>query len=497
MKILNITFGIILLLVIITGCDSKPEKKEKNSQESAQKISNRIDIPASVRENLGITFVKVQKRGVEPIIRVPGRFELLPKARREYRATLAGHVEILVDQYAKVKIGQPLFHLVSPEWFKIQLALTKVSSNIEQISTELEMAQVSLGEQKLKYKLKAFKTSGLPSQLAAIEQHANSLQSTIQVWKKRQLLLLNLRKTGGGRASELAEVNSQIASLQTGLAKVQEEKSELVLRQVQNIRTKKNQLQVAKIKLNLTLAKAANLLQISEAELTKKVTHKSQKIPVWRTLHQLTFVAKTDGVVDAIYTSNGSWAEQSSQIMTTVNMNQIRFRATGYQSDLGVLSNGMRARIVPPQGGQLKISAALTGKLILGTRANHSQRTLELYLLPTKITKWARPGVSAHLEIITVSNDKPVLAIPSSSVVQDQLEMVFFRRDPSNPDKVIRIVADLGVNDGRWIEVKSGVVKGDEVVLKGVYELMLTGSGKAPKGGHFHSDGTFHQGNDH
>ena len=86
------------------------------------------------------------------------------------------------------------------------------------------------------------------------------------------------------------------------------------------------------------------------------------------------------------------------------------------------------------------------------------------------------------------------LAIPLSAVLQDGLQRVFFRRDPADPDKVIRIEADLGLDDGRWVEVKSGLLDTDEVVLAGAYELMLASSGSAAKGGHFHSDGTFHDG---
>jgi hypothetical protein len=54
--------------------------------------------------------------------------------------------------------------------------------------------------------------------------------------------------------------------------------------------------------------------------------------------------------------------------------------------------------------------------------------------------------------------------------------------------------ADLGVSDGRWVVIHSGVRAGDEVVLDGVYPLMLATSGSAQKGGHFHADGTWHEG---
>ena len=54
--------------------------------------------------------------------------------------------------------------------------------------------------------------------------------------------------------------------------------------------------------------------------------------------------------------------------------------------------------------------------------------------------------------------------------------------------------ADLGLNDGRWVAVLSGLTDGDEVVLDGGFQLMLATSGSIQKGGHFHSDGTFHEG---
>ena len=88
--------------------------------------------------------------------------------------------------------------------------------------------------------------------------------------------------------------------------------------------------------------------------------------------------------------------------------------------------------------------------------------------------------------------DRPVMAIPRSAVVTDGLTPVVFRRDPKHPDRVLRIAADVGKDDGRWIEIKSGVRPGDEIVLEGARHLVsATGGGTAP-GGHFHADGTFH-----
>jgi hypothetical protein len=100
--------------------------------------------------------------------------------------------------------------------------------------------------------------------------------------------------------------------------------------------------------------------------------------------------------------------------------------------------------------------------------------------------------VSAYLEI-ALEGGSADLAIPLAAVARDGLKSVIFRRDPKDSGKAIRLEADLGIDDGRWVEIKSGVAEGDEVVVDGVYQLMLATSGSAQKGGHFHADGTFHE----
>jgi hypothetical protein len=118
-----------------------------------------------------------------------------------------------------------------------------------------------------------------------------------------------------------------------------------------------------------------------------------------------------------------------------------------------------------------------------------------LLATPRTLAGWTRPGVSAFLEIETAGTGKEELVIPRPAIVQDGLAHILFRRDPADPDKVIRLEADLGLSDGRWAVINSGVKVGDEVVLDGVYELKLATSGTAQKGGHFHPDGTFHADN--
>ena len=63
--------------------------------EETKAPTNVIEVPELVRRNLGIEFVKTERRRLAATLRVPGHFELLPAGRREYRTPIAGRVEVL------------------------------------------------------------------------------------------------------------------------------------------------------------------------------------------------------------------------------------------------------------------------------------------------------------------------------------------------------------------------------------------------------------------
>ena len=84
-----------------------------------------------------------------------------------------------------------------------------------------------------------------------------------------------------------------------------------------------------------------------------------------------------------------------------MQQDRLRFRASGLQSDLGVLQNGLNARIVSPTptatGRSIPIGDAMSGQLVLGLEGDPNDRTVELFVVPEELSDWARPGVSAQL----------------------------------------------------------------------------------------------------
>ncbi len=458
-------------LIVLSGCDDAGPKPEYGSptEATAPAPTNRVEIPATVRSNLGITFAKAEARHVAHTIRAPGRFELAPQARREYRTMVAGRVELYVNQYEEVEAGTLLFTLDSPQWRELQERLNETESKLLQAKARVK----TIGPLK-----------------AAHEQHHDELKQSVGIWTERVEQLQRTRESGVVADEEIARVRTELATTRAQLAQVLEKEAELQAREVE-VEAERN---AAQERVELLLMNASSLLGIPAEKLTETDPSSTLGHPRWREIRLVEIRAGSPGVVESVNLTNGSWAAESTLVLTTVQPDVIRFRAMGLQSDLPKFANGATAWIAPPQSPGMDINAAVEADLTIGLESHPDNRTITLVATPPEHRPWMRAGVSAFLEVVVETSGSKALAIPRSAIVKDGITHVLFRRDPADPNKAIRVEADMGVDDGRWVVINSGLALGDEVVLLGAYELKLatTQSGVTQKGGHFHADGTFH-----
>ena len=434
---------------------------------------NRIAVPAAVRQNLGITFAKVERRAIENTLRAPGRFELLPSAHAEYHTAIAGRVELHVRELEHVVEGQPLYTLRSLSLHGIQERLAGAEADMLRLKAELD---------------------AYPKLQAAHTRHESMLEVSIGIGETRVEQLQKMSDAGGGRSIELINARASLATAQAELAGAQETEAELDINFTRNQLALASQTQLFEILLNTLTSDTG----ISRDDLLAEITAPNgAKGPAWHSLNEVVVKAHGDGRVETLGETTGAWVDERTIILTTVRTDQLRFRAKGLQSDLGVLRDGLTASIVtastPAATSNAAAAAPMIGTLEIGLGADPASRTIDLVVRPETLAPWARPGVTAQLEIQLDGDTSQELAIPMSAVRQDGLHAVFFRRNPKNLSEVIRIEGDFGSNDGRWISVLSGLRDGDEVVLDGSFQLMLATSGTQQKGGHFHADGTFHE----
>lgn len=467
--VIRFAAALIVMVLFVAGCghnETEPTATDSPDHEDASVMSNRIAIPSAVRTNLGITFAEVERRAIAQTLRVPGRFEYRPTARHEYRLPLNGRVNVLVEQYADVDAGEPLYELDSPDWQSLQNDIESVESQIRITSARLE---------------------ALDPIMEAHVAHEEGVRQAVELWIERVEQLEVVAEAGGGRAAELAQARINLNEARSSFGELQEKDAELRLR----LREHESELESANARRDLLLRTAASVLGVSRAEIESKGSSPDD-VPRWKRTSVIVIEAANPGVVEHIALTNGAWANANQLAVSTVDPTAIRFRAAALQSDLPTLQSKLPARVVPPRGGQWDPNDAVDGQLVIGLHADPDERTVDLLFHPNDPPPWARDGVVAFLEVTLDETAGRPLAIPMSCVVRDGITPVIFRRDPNDPNAVIRLKADLGLDDGRWMVINSGVGVGDEIVLDGAYQLMLATSGSVQQGGHFHADGTFH-----
>jgi multidrug efflux pump subunit AcrA (membrane-fusion protein) len=443
-----------LALLLLIGCDSDqqagPDVSPQDSQTQADAApSNIVEIPTSVQRNLGITFAPVQLRRVAQTLRIPGAFELQPLARKEYRMSIAGRVEIQVDENQTIQKGQVLYRFQSTYWPELMHEIIEGEQDMQSAAADLIVVKARIAEARLK--------------LDVLEQR-----------------ITNLAKAEFKRA----DLELTAAELQASFPRLEAEQSASEAAVLNAERSYEH-----------ALHRAATATRLSEETLLAPVQKASGEHPYYETIEWIDVRADAAGVVERLFVTNGAYVDAPNAVLSTVMPDRVRFRALALQSDLQKLVGVNIARIVPPQSSATDIANDVGSDLTLGLEAMPRERFITVFAKPEEGRDWIRPGFAAFLEIELDASADQVMAIPRSAVLQDGLVHVFFRRNPKNPSQAYRVEADLGVDDGRWVEIKSGLMRGDQVVMQGVFELKLASerSGGTPKGGHFHSDGTFHE----
>ena len=433
--------------------------------------TNRIDINATVRQNLGMTFAKVETRRVAKTVRLPGVFEIPEDGKRAYGARMAGTVEILVTRFQTVEPGTALFTIDGPEWRRVKSDLVDNETRIAAASADI---------------------TAVDAMIAAESVRVVEVRTGIDVLKARVALLEGLRTSGGAREDDIAAAKAALVEMKIKAAESSAREAELRAKRIEAV----NRVDAGNARTAILLDAASALSGMSTAELTA-VSKETPALPRWKSLARLVVKATDAGLIETVDAMSGAVVAEGAGVVTVVKPERLRFKAAVLQSDLEKVAGVSRGVVVRPTEGGAP-SATVVGDVSIAPVAGASKRTFDVLLSPKSadaLPAWACSGAHAFLELTQTSEAADdALAVPLRCIVKDGTTAVFFRRDPADPDKAIRVEADLGPNDGRWVVVQSGVAEGNEIVADGVHQLLVATSGSITKGGHFHPDGTFHEG---
>ena len=132
------TTRIPLALLLLAACtpsappaDGAADDGAAHDEAAAASAPGLFDVPSAVRRNLGLEFAPVEVRPLSRTLRVPGNFELSPRARREVRMSLPGRVELLVDELDVVEVGQTLYRYQSVAWAEMHEEVLQAELSID------------------------------------------------------------------------------------------------------------------------------------------------------------------------------------------------------------------------------------------------------------------------------------------------------------------------------------------------------------------------------
>lgn len=436
-----ITFGrLALAALLLVGCGSEPPA-EPAADDSAPAITNRVAVPAAVRQNLGITFVKAEERVVAQTLRLAGHFTSPPSSRFPQHSSVPGTVQLHVAPLDAVDAGQLLASIASPEMLERRHHLHLAEDAIGAAKDALEIASAEL----------------------AVRQGA----------------LDELKQ----RNARLKAAKSPRADLRTREAVVTREVDVLEARR----NARRNELTRARHRFEAEILAFALTIGRPVEDIRES----------WEAQDVIELRAPQAGVVSEVLVSPGAWVATGQKLLEVRDPSLVWFTARVLNSDVDRLADGQRVRVLPQSRSTAATPVPAVGTLRLAPTGDVVGQTVPAHvILESPVPSWARAGIVGTAEVTVSGGGTPEVAIPAGALVRDGLQDVFFRRDPDDPDKVIRVDADRGPSDGRWVVLYSGATAGDEIVVDGAYELKLASSARPTVEGHFHADGTFHEGKD-
>jgi hypothetical protein len=461
--------GGLLIVLALAGCGAPPTPTDHDDHDHDHPSTSGIVLTPGIEANLGITWATAEERVVRGVLRLPGRFESEPEARRTYQAPLAGRVTVVVRPYQRVEAGQVLARLTSPAWHTLRQQLAEgCADGCADGCGTMDLARQRLREGE--------------AQVAA-------LRVAVGAWEDRLTALRALDPHLGGNTLEKAEAAAGVADQRVALLEAEQRLTRLRRDATGPDGALEHGQAAQRLRSLLAQASAVTGLTVEELAATD-----AKGLPRWSTIDELDIRARRSGVVEAEVVLDGGWVEAQGPLLTVNDPTGVRFRAQALQGDLPRLREDLTARIV---AADPQVREEIPSTFVLAPQADPVDRTVDLIARPSTsapLPTWVRPGVTAALEVVISGSPTPDLAIPVAATIRDGLTTILFRRDPSDPNRLYKIEADLGASDGRWIVVQSGLRTGDEVVLGGIYPLKLSQQSGGVGAAHVHADGTVHTG---
>ncbi|MEI6379364.1 MAG: efflux RND transporter periplasmic adaptor subunit [Cyanobacteriota bacterium ELA615] len=397
-----------------------------------------VKVDPKTAQSLGIKIEAVSKKQLDIRLRATGQIEILPNKKVELTAPIPGRiVKLLVEPNSSVKAGQIVAVLVSGELVALRVEAAQkraeALSSLKQAQADLELAQENLARQQ---------------KIASAE--INRTQTEVSVAKEIYERDKNLAEEGALTQRNLLESKAHLETGKAELAKALNQQE--VIKAENGIRRATASLEAAKTQLQISdLNYKTRLQQIGTIADSKGLVVVRSPI--------------NGKVLDREATLGQAFQDTGGKLMTIVNDDKVFVTANIYEKDLKAVKLGQRVKV--------KV-VSISNRIFTGTisqidsAVQGDKRVVLVKAELDNFNKQLKSGLFAELEIITDKNFTPVLAIPTTAVVEANNKKIVYLQ---NGDALQATEVELGKTSGDLVEVKTGLFEGDLIVTQRALQL--------------------------
>lgn len=174
--------------------------------------------------------------------------------------------------------------------------------------------------------------------------------------------------------------------------------------------------------------------------------------------------APFSGVIDEVITEKGQVVGPGQQLMRIVNLSDMYVSANVPESFIGKIKNGAIVDVEVKSTGKI-----YKGKVRqIGNYINPNNRNFSIEVAVPNSDNLLRPNQVAVLKIEDYKKPNAIL-VPESIVTENAVgEKIIYTVDTSGKEpKAIKKTIVVGLTSGSNIEVKSGLNKGEQIIIEG------------------------------
>jgi membrane fusion protein, heavy metal efflux system len=179
------------------------------------------------------------------------------------------------------------------------------------------------------------------------------------------------------------------------------------------------------------------------------------------------------GVITKVDISVGQPVSPDQSLIEIVDFSTVEASARVPEHLASKLKKGLKAHIRVPGFPGKVFEAELAH---LGAYAEGESGTIEAAFHVPNAEKLLRPGMRAEFSIVVGAREN-VMSIPRSAVQGDAASRFVYIKDYDLKNAFVKTTVVLGTENHEFVEVKSGLLAGDEVVTRGAYSLAFAGKG--------------------